>query len=35
MAPQDQILHTLQQVIDGIYFEVCQLKALGLYLGGS
>lgn len=35
MAPQDQILHMLQQVIDRVYFGVSQLKALGVCLGGS
>ena len=32
---QDQLLHTLQQFIDGIDVGVGQLKSLDLGLGGS
>ena len=34
-VPQDQSLHTLQQVIDGVDIGVCLLQALDVCLGGS
>lgn len=35
IAPQDQYLHELQQVIDGVGISVGQPKAQDLGLGGS
>lgn len=35
MVLLDQFLHVLQQVTDGVEVGVCQLKALGVCLGGS